>query len=127
MPKAQAVTDEVRQLLRSRLEEIEEERRGLERALAELGGKARARRPGRPRGRKTKSGRVAGRPKGRRKRPGDGRADQAVALIEKSPGANAGELSKQMKIAPNYVYRVLGDLTKEKRVRKEGREYFPAS
>ncbi len=30
-----------------------------------------------------------------------------------------------MKIKPNYLYRVLGDLQKEKRVRKDGRKYYP--
>jgi hypothetical protein len=32
-----------------------------------------------------------------------------------------------MKIKPNYLYRVLGDLEKEKRVKKKGRQYYPAS
>ena len=30
-----------------------------------------------------------------------------------------------MKIKPNYLYRVLGDLEKEGRVKKQGRKYFP--
>ena len=30
-----------------------------------------------------------------------------------------------MKIKPNYLYRVLADLEKEKRVSKKGRKYFP--
>ncbi len=32
-----------------------------------------------------------------------------------------------MKIKPNYLYRVLGDLEKEKRVKKKGRQYYPAN
>ena len=31
-----------------------------------------------------------------------------------------------MKIKPNYLYRVLGELEKEGRVKKKGREYHPA-
>ena len=31
-----------------------------------------------------------------------------------------------MKIKPNYLYRVLGDLEKEGRVKKDGRQYYPA-
>ena len=30
-----------------------------------------------------------------------------------------------MKIKPNYLYRVLGDLQKEKRVRKDGPQVLP--
>ena len=48
-------------------------------------------------------------------------------LIEKSPGINASDVAKTMKIKPNYLYRVLGDLEKEGRVKKQGRKYFPNS
>ena len=47
-------------------------------------------------------------------------------LITKEPGISASDVAKQMKIKPNYLYRVLGDLQKEGRVKKRGREYFPA-
>lgn len=50
-----------------------------------------------------------------------------MALIEKSPGIAASEVAKKMKIKPNYLYRVLGDLEKEGRVKKDGRKYSPAS
>jgi predicted ArsR family transcriptional regulator len=66
-------------------------------------------------------------PKRRRKRRGGNRADQAVALIEKSPGISAADVAKKLKIKPNYLYRVLGDLEKEGRVKKDGRKYSPAS
>ena len=64
--------------------------------------------------------------KRRRKRRGGTRADQAVALIEKEPGISASDVAKTMKIKPNYLYRVLGDLEKEGRVKKDGRQYYPA-
>jgi sugar-specific transcriptional regulator TrmB len=134
MPNTPAVLDQARDLVLKRLAELDEERKRLERALAELGGKAVRRSPGRPRVRKAgakarakasaKSSRKAI-PR-RRKRRGGNRADQAVGLIEKAPGISASDVAKQMKIKPNYLYRVLGDLEKEGRVKKDGRKYFPA-
>ena len=107
------------------IEDLDDERKRLENARAELfdGGKAK-RRPGRPR--KSSAGRPrksSPKPRGKR-RPT--RAAQAVKIIEKSPGLGASEVANRMKIPPNYLYRVLGDLEKEGRVKKEGRKYFPA-
>jgi hypothetical protein len=34
-------------------------------------------------------------------------------------------MARQMKIKPNYLYRVLGDLQKEGKVSKRGRKYHP--
>jgi hypothetical protein len=128
------VLDEARQLVERRLADLDEERKRLERALAELGGKATTRRgpgrpPGRPRGSSSQSKKGsdgAGAPRRRRKRRGGTRADQAVKLIEGQPGISASDVAKQMKIKPNYLYRVLGDLEKEGRVKKDGRQYYPA-
>jgi DNA invertase Pin-like site-specific DNA recombinase len=125
MPSTTHVLDEARDLVQKRLAELDDERKRLERALAELGGKAAGRpgrRPGRPRGSGTKA---AGAPRRRRRRKGT-RADQAVALVEGNPGISASEIAKTMKIKPNYLYRVLGDMEKEGRVKKKGRQYFPA-
>jgi len=126
MPSTTHVLDEARDLVKKRLAELDDERKRLERALSELGGKATARigrGPGRPRG-SGKGGRPAGTRK-RRRRKGT-RADQAVKLVEGSPGISASDIAKKMKIKPNYLYRVLGDLEKEGRVKKKGRRYFPA-
>jgi hypothetical protein len=131
MPNSSNVLDEALGLVKKRLAELDDERKRLERALAELGGTV-TRRPGRPRG----SGRGPGRPpkaasstatsakprKRRRRRSGT-RADQAVALVEQNPGISASQIAKSMKIKPNYLYRVLGELEKEGRVTKKGREY----
>jgi len=134
MPSTTSVLDEAKELVEKRLADLDEERTRLERALAELGGKATRRAPGRPRGRKkasastggsTASSSTAATPRRRRKRRGGTRADQAVGLIEKEPGISASDVAKQMKIKPNYLYRVLGDLEKEGRVKKQGRQYFP--
>jgi predicted Rossmann fold nucleotide-binding protein DprA/Smf involved in DNA uptake len=109
---------------------LDEERKRLERALAELGGKATRRAAGRPRGSKSTSNASSASNatprKKRRKRRGGTRADQAVSLIEGAPGISASDVAKQMKIKPNYLYRVLGDLEKEGRVKKDGRQYYPA-
>ena len=60
MPPTTNVLDEARQLLETRLADLDDERKRLERALAELGGKATRRAPGRPRG--SSSTKSAGRP-----------------------------------------------------------------
>jgi DNA invertase Pin-like site-specific DNA recombinase len=145
MPSTSNVLDEALDLVKKRLAELDEERARLERALTELGGTA-TRRPGRP-GRPPGSGkRGPGRPRKtasaattpapaaggtataprRRRRRGGTRADQAVSLVEQSPGISASEIAKSMKIKPNYLYRVLGEMEKEGRVVKKGREYHPA-
>lgn len=133
MPSTTNVLDEARQLVQKRLADLDEERKRLERALAELGGKATRRAPGRPRGRASTSASTSTSTKSsapgtrrRRKRRGGTRADQAVSLIEKEPGISASDVAKTMKIKPNYLYRVLGDLEKEGRVKKQGRQYYPA-
>jgi hypothetical protein len=132
MPSTSNVLDEALDLVKKRLAELDDERTRLERALAELGGTV-TRRPGRPPGSgkrgpgrppkaATASSTPAPRKKRRRRRSGT-RADQAVALVESSPGISASEIAKTMKIKPNYLYRVLGELEKEGRVTKKGREY----
>ncbi len=124
MPSTSKVLDEARDLVIKRLAELDDERKRLERALTELGGRAKraGRRPGRPRGSTKKS---TGAKKGTagRKRRGGTRADQAVKLIQENPGITASEIAKSMKIKPNYLYRVLSDLEKQKKVKKKGRTY----
>lgn len=105
--------DKARALLEERRDELQRELRQIESAIAGLGGRKRG--PGRPRG----SG--GGRRRGRR---GGTRADQAVKLISENPGIGVAELGKKMKLkAPNYLYRVLPDLEKEGRVKKNGKGY----
>ena len=123
MPRTTAVLDDAREMISRRLDELNEERRQLERALAHLGGKVTRRGPGRPRRAKAKAA-AKGSP-GRRGSRRGGRADQAVALVEKSPGIGASDIAKKLKIKPNYLYRVLGDLETEGRVKKDGRQYVP--
>ena len=130
MPSTTNVVDEALDLVKKRLAELDEERRRLERALAELGGTIRRGRPGRPPGSGRGPGRppkaAAGRAPRRRRRRSGTLADQSVVLVEKNPGISASDIAKQMSIKPNYLYRVLGELEKEGRVTKKGRAYHPA-
>jgi hypothetical protein len=118
--KGSNTIDHVRTLLQDRLRELDDERAQVEKALADLGGR---RGPGRPRG--ARSGTATRRSSGRRRRRGGTRRDQAVKIVTAEPGISAGAIAKSMKIAPNYMYRVMGELEKEGLVRKEGRGYFP--
>lgn len=111
MPASDTV-DKARSLLEERRSELQKELQQIEKAISGLGGR---RGPGRPRG----SG------GGRRRRRGGSRADQAVRIISENPGIGVAELGKKMKLkAPNYLYRVLPDLEKEKRIRKRGKGYY---
>jgi sugar-specific transcriptional regulator TrmB len=118
-PKPGDVLDQARSLIETRLSELDEERKRLERTLADLThGRVGRRRPGRPRGSRTR------RARGRRR--GGTRADQAVKIVSENPEITASEVAKRMRIKPNYVYRVMGDLQKQGRVRKRGRGYVAA-
>jgi sugar-specific transcriptional regulator TrmB len=117
-PNSSDVLDQARSLIEQRLRELDDERKRLERTLADLtDGRAGRRRPGRPRGSGTRR---------RRGRRGGTRVDQAVKIVSENPGITPSEVAKQMRIKPNYVYRVMGDLQKEGRVRKSGRGYIAA-
>ena len=123
-PSSSATVDEAASLIRERIKEIDSERAQLERALASLtGGREGRRGPGRPRGSGPKSSANGRR---RRRRRGGTRADQAVKLIAENPGITASQIAEQMKIKPNYLYRVLAGLEQVGRVRKDGRAYSAA-
>jgi sugar-specific transcriptional regulator TrmB len=120
MASVSSAVDQAATLLRERINELESELTKLQRALASLTeGRQGRRGPGRPRGSRS-SGTGTRR---RRRRRGGTRADQAVKLIADNPGITASEIAKKMSIQPNYLYRVLGDLQKEGRVKKSGRSY----
>jgi hypothetical protein len=70
-----------------------------------------ARQPARPRGRRGAST----------------RADQALALVRKQPGATIPELAQAMKIVPNYLYRVLPKLALAGQVKRDGNGWHPTS
>jgi sugar-specific transcriptional regulator TrmB len=115
--------DQAATLLKDRISELENELGKLQRALANLTeGRQGRRGPGRPRGSRTTNAST----RTRRRRRGGTRADQAVRLIKANPGISASEIARKMKIQPNYLYRVLGDLQKEGKVKKSGRSYTAA-
>jgi hypothetical protein len=109
-----ATTEKIRELLGSRITELDEERGRIDRAMEALGQNngSGPRSTARP-------------PKQRRRRRGGTRADQAVELIKGRPGISASDIAKAMKIKPNYLYRLLGDLEAEGKVKKDGRKYHP--
>ena len=120
MSPASDTVDKARALLEQRREELQSELRQIETAISGLGGRKRG--PGRPRG--SSAGTSAPR---RRRRRGGSRADQAVKIITENPGIGVADLGKKMHLKhPNYLYRVLPDLEKEGRVKKQGKGYHPA-
>jgi hypothetical protein len=103
--------------------------------------------PGRPRGSKSRgTGARRGRPPkaataaettstttaaprrraGRRKGSGT-RAAQALSFVKGQPGITIPELASKMDIKQNYLYRVLPGLEQEKKIKKQGRGWHPAS
>lgn len=108
------VLDEARGLIQSRLAELNHERSRLERAVVSLGASPK---------------RVASKRKQPRSRRHGTRAEQAVTLVNGGAkgGVTASEIARKLKVKPNYLYRVMGALEKEGRVKKDGRRYRPAS
>jgi hypothetical protein len=109
-------TDQATELLKGRLADIDSERSRIEKALGALSsnGSGPSRRRGRPKGSTKRS---------TRRRGGSTRSAEAVELIRSKPDITASDIAQVMKIKPNYLYRVLGDLEKQKLVKKTGRKY----
>jgi predicted HTH transcriptional regulator len=121
-PASNNTVEDAANLIRERIRELDAERSQLERALSSLtSGREGRRGPGRPRG----AAKRTTRRRAPRRRRGT-RADQAVRLVSANPGITASEIAKKMQIKPNYLYRVLADLEKQGRVKKDGRKYSAA-
>jgi hypothetical protein len=141
--------DETRREISNRLKELKplvDEFKRLEAAASALEGvggssspakrATKRRRPGRPRRATTasakapaakaakKAARPAKRKAGRRKGSGT-RAAEALKFVQGQPGITIPELAAKMGIKQNYLYRVLPGLEQEKKVRKQGRGWFP--
>jgi hypothetical protein len=119
--------------IEGRLAELEGEVKKLQAARAALVGSSRG--PGRPRGSTTaatpaatptrrRASRGPGRPRGRR--GGGTRAAQALELVKSKPGITIPEIATQLKIEPNYLYRVMPALVKDGTVKREGKGWHPA-
>ncbi len=115
----------------ARLAELQDEVTKLQAARAALVGARRG--PGRPpssgttRATSTRtSARRRGRPRGRRSGGGT-RAAQALSLVRSRPGVTIPEIAKELKIQPNYLYRVMPGLEKDGTIKRQGKGYHPAS
>ena len=114
------VLEKARALIEERLRDLDEEKKRLEQALANLNGQRRG--PGRPRGSRSRTAAASG-GRRRRRRRGGTRADHALKAVKEQPGISASEIAAKLKIKPNYVYRVMAGLTEDGKVVKEGRGY----
>lgn len=106
-----------------RLQQLRQEVSRLEAARSALVGRG----PGRPRGSRARSARTTTRRSGGRRRGRRGtRATQALELVRSRPGITIPELAKEIKIAPNYLYRVLPPLAEQGLVKRDGKGWHPA-
>jgi hypothetical protein len=122
--------DEKRKEIDARLAELKplvEEYSRLEKAAAALagvsttGGGTRRRKAAGRRSSASNGGGRRGRP------PGSGkRALQAEELVNASPGVTIPELADAMGIQANYLYRVMPQLQKAGKIRKQGKGWHPA-
>jgi hypothetical protein len=113
-----------------RLRALKEEVSRLEAARAALIGGRRG--PGRPPGSSSsnsatrrRGARRPGRPRGRRS--GGTRAAQALELVRNQPGITIPQIAENLKIEPNYLYRVLPKLVADGQVTREGQGWHPAA
>ncbi|MGK2933397.1 MAG: hypothetical protein ACSLFD_11655 [Solirubrobacterales bacterium] len=116
-------TDAIRKLAEERLAELDGERKQLLEVLSALKSDGSSRRSGTSR--RGKSSRTSAPRSGRRRRKGGTRAEHAEKTVAGNPGIKASQIAEELKIKPNYVYRVMADLVKEGRVIKKGTGYFP--
>jgi hypothetical protein len=109
-----------------RLAELQEEVKRLEAARAALVGSGGS--PGRPARASSPSRRPAGtrkpgRPRGRR--GSNTRAKEALDLVRSRPGITIPEIASELKILPNYLYRVMPKLVADGRILRDGQGWHP--
>jgi len=124
-----SLVDDVRRQMNERLKQLKplvDEYHQLEAMVHNLGdgdGAAASGRRSRGRRRATRgTTRRRGRPRG-----SGTRSAQALALVQAKPGITIPEMGKEMGITPNYLYRVLPELAKDGKVKKNGKGWEPAS
>jgi hypothetical protein len=122
--------DTARKAIEDQLANLRQEVQRLEKVARDLTGGSARRGPGRPRGsaarRKTATAKKSTATRTRRARRGGTRADQALTLVKNQPGVTIPELARKMGIKQNYLYRVMPQLQKEKKVTKKGKGWHPA-
>lgn len=112
-----------RQMIESRLEEIEAEASALKEALESLGGGARTAAGG------TRSASAAARPrtaKGRRRAPRGQRQREVLAAARKQPGSTAADLGRAVGISTNQAYALCKRMLKSGELKKKGKGYAAA-
>jgi hypothetical protein len=128
-----SLVDDVRRQITKRLSELKplvDEYHQLEAMVKKMGGSdgssststATRRSSGR---RRATSRSTNGRRRGRSRGSGT-RSAQALALVQAKPGITIPEMGKEMGITPNYLYRVLPELAKDGKVKKQGKGWVPA-
>jgi hypothetical protein len=123
-----SVVDDVRQQITKRLKELKplvdeyHELEAMVRRLADGDGarSSPAQSPTRRRSTRSTNGRSGGRPRG-----GGTRSAQALALVQAKPGITIPEMGQEMRITPNYLYRVLPELAKHGKVKRLARGGSP--
>jgi hypothetical protein len=109
--------ERARKLIEARLRDLEDEAKGLHRALQSLGDKAPAKRSGRPRGKSPRRSKAAKRaPRGRRRQ-------QFLDAVKENPGATPSEIATAIGVKPNQVYALARGLQKDRAIRKSGKGY----
>jgi predicted transcriptional regulator len=100
-------------LLKSRLAELDQERKQLETSLKALTGSNGSRRG-------------AGRPKSSRsnaRAPRGQRREQVIVYVQKNPGSRPSEVAKALGVSANQVHGLFSKLRKDKMVKKQGKGY----
>jgi hypothetical protein len=122
--------DDARQLIQSRLAEIDAEAKRLERAVASLGeGTVRKRRRGRPQGSAPalaappKRKRAPRERKSSKRAPRGQRREQLLAAIKATPGARPSELAKSIGVKPTQVHALIAKARADKLIVKNGNGY----
>jgi hypothetical protein len=122
--------DDARQLIQSRLADLDAEAKQLERALASLGkgsGPRRRRRPGKraaaPSAPSKPKRRAPRKRKGAKRAPRGQRREQLLAAINATPGARPAELAKAIGVKPAQVNALIARARAEKLIVKRGAGY----
>jgi hypothetical protein len=106
----------------SRLDDLETEMTKLQAARSALAGPS----PGRPVKPKSAGATPAAarpaRPRGRRNGT---RGDQALVLVRDHPGITIPEIAASLGTEPNYLYRVMPNLVKDGKVKRDGQSWHP--
>jgi hypothetical protein len=125
--------DDARQLIQSRLADLDVEAKQLERALASLGEGSgpRRRRPGRPAKAATAPAPGSTKPKPRASRKPGGakrakrgqRQEELLAAVKKMRGASPAELADAIGIGSNQAYGLIRKAEADGRIKKKGQGY----